>query len=258
MPLVNNQSRSKSKRLTRNTHTGSDDGSLGSGKLTKALLDPPIFTDGKDPSIDQWLSKMRGKFEINWDHYPTDRSKLIYAENRVGGKALQHLEPCLRVNSITPFATIEDLFNHLEDIFGNSHRKEHAIEKFRELKMEASSFSDFYSEFIRLASNLEYTSEMFIWEFKHKLTPRLQDCLNSGVELLTSISALAKRCLSIYEQMQATDRIRDKTKPLQSTQTSAPTYSSTRTYQVPVTNSRANPSFSRLSSSITGTVTPTP
>ena len=49
------------------------------GKLTKALPDPPLFTDGKDPSIDQWLSKMRGKFEINWDHYPLERSKLIYA-----------------------------------------------------------------------------------------------------------------------------------------------------------------------------------
>ena len=71
-PLVNNQSRSESKRLTRNTHTGSDDGSFGSGKLTKALPDPPIFTDGKNPSIDQWLSKMQGKFEINWDHYSTD------------------------------------------------------------------------------------------------------------------------------------------------------------------------------------------
>ena len=51
-PLVNNQSQSKNKRLTQNTHIGSDDGSFGSGKLTKALLDPCIFTDGKDPSID--------------------------------------------------------------------------------------------------------------------------------------------------------------------------------------------------------------
>ena len=118
---------------------------------------------------------MRGKFEINWDHYPLERSKLIYAENRVGEKALQHLEPCLRLNSITPFTTIDDLFNHLEDIFGNPHRKEQVIKKFRELKMGASLFSDFYSEFIRLASDLEYTSEMLIQEFKHKLTPRLQD-----------------------------------------------------------------------------------
>ena len=91
---------------------------------------------------------MQGKFEINWDHYLSERSKLIYVENRVGGKALQHLELCLRLNSITLFTTIDDLFNHLEDIFGNPHQKEQAMEKFRELKMGASLFSDFYSEFI--------------------------------------------------------------------------------------------------------------
>lgn len=57
-PLVNKQIPNKSRRPTRHTHTGSDDSSLGSGKLTKALPDRPIFTDGKDLSIDQWLSKM--------------------------------------------------------------------------------------------------------------------------------------------------------------------------------------------------------
>ncbi len=216
--------------------------------------------DGKDPSIDQWLSKMRGKFEINWDHYPIDRNKLIYAENRVGGKALQHLEPYLRLNSITPFTTINDLFNHFKDIFSNAYRKEHAMEKFRELKMGTSSFTDFYSEFIRLASDLEYTSKMFIREFKYKLMPRLQDCLNSRVKLPTSISALAKRCLFIYEQMQATDRIRDRTKP-QATRTTPASVSIREVahpYQRLVTNTRANTSFSRLSSSIIGTITPTP
>ena len=186
-------------------------------KLTKALPDPSIFTDRKNPSIDQWLSKMRGKFEINWDHYPTDRCKLIYGENRVGGKVLQRLEPCLRLNSITPFATIEDLFNHLEDIFGSSHWKEHTMENFRDLKMSASSFNDFYSEFICLALDLEYKGDMLIQEFKYKLTPRLQNRLNSRVGIPTLISALTRRCFSIYEHMQATDRTRDKTKPTQTT-----------------------------------------
>ena len=229
------------------------------GKLIKALPDPPLFTDGKDPSIDQWLSKMRGKFEINWDHYPSERSKLIYAENRVGGKALQHLEPCLRLNSITPFTTIDDLFNHLEDIFGNPHRKEQAMEKFRELKMGASSFSDFYSEFIRLASDLEYTSEMLIREFKHKLTPRLQDRLNSGIELPKTISALAKRCLSIYEQMQATDRIRAKAKSSTTVQTTAkvPLKAVTFSSRAPAIPNK-NTSFSCLSNTLRGSITPTP
>ena len=99
---------------------------------------------------------------------------------------------------------------------------------------------------------------MLIQKFKHKLMPRLQDCLNFGIELPISISTLAKHFLSIYKQIQAIDRIKDRTKLLQSTQTSAPTYSSTKIYQMPITNSCANLSFCRLSSSIMRTVTPTP
>ena len=144
---------------------------------------------------------MQGKFEINWNYYPTDSSKLIYVENRVGEKVLQHLEPYLRVNSITLFATIKDLFNHLEDIFDNPYQKKNVIKKFRELKIETSLFSNFYSEFIRLAFNLKYTLEMLIWKSKHKLMPHLYNCPNSGVELLTSISILIKHYLSIYKQI---------------------------------------------------------
>ena len=91
------------------------------GKLIKILLGPLLFTDRKDPSIGQWLLKMQGKYKINWDYYQSKRSKLIYLENQVGGKALQHLELCLQLNSITLFTTINNLFNHLKNIFGNSH-----------------------------------------------------------------------------------------------------------------------------------------
>ena len=132
------------------------------------------------------------------------------------------------------------------------------MKKFQELKIKANLFSNFYFKFIRLASNLEYISEMFIWEFMHKLTLRLQDCLNSEVELLTLISALAKRYLFIYKQMQAIDRIRNRIKFLQSTQSSACIYLSSKTYHVLITNSRTNTSFSCLFSFITRTLMPTP
>lgn len=85
---------------------------------------------------------------MNLDHYLIDQSKLIYAENRVRRKVLQHLDLCLYVNLITFFSTIKDLFNHLKDIFGNFYPKDYTIEKFQKLKMGASSFSNFYSEFI--------------------------------------------------------------------------------------------------------------
>ena len=53
LPLVNNQLQSKNKRLIRNTHIRSKDGSFRSEKLTKALPNPLIFTNRKDSSIDQ-------------------------------------------------------------------------------------------------------------------------------------------------------------------------------------------------------------
>ncbi len=57
--------------------------------------------------------------------------------------------------------------------------------------------------------------------------------------------------------MQATDRIKDRTKP-QATQTTPASVSIreiAHPYQRPVTNTRANTSFSRVSSSIIGTMT---
>ena len=105
------------------------------------------------------------------------------------------------------------MFNYLEDIFDNSHWEKHVMEKFRDLKICVSSLNDFYSEFICLTSDLEYILEMLIWEFKYKLTSRLQNWLNSEIKLLTSIPALAICYLSIYKQMQVTNKIRNKTKP---------------------------------------------
>ena len=73
------------------------------------------------------------------------------------------------------------------------------MEKFQDLNMGARLFNNFYSEFIRLVLELEYTSKMLIQKFKYKLTPHLQDGLNSYIELSFSILALVKRYLSIYK-----------------------------------------------------------
>ena len=60
--------------------------------------------------------------------------------------------------------------------------------------------------------------------------------------------------------MQATDKIRDRTKPQATRATPASVFTRqvAQPYRRPVNNTRANTSFSRLSSSILGTMTPTP
>lgn len=81
--LLNKQTPSKTLCFTCNIHTGIDDGSLRSEKVTKALLNPPIFINGNNLSINQWLSKMQEKIEINYKYYPTDQNKFNYTQNRV-------------------------------------------------------------------------------------------------------------------------------------------------------------------------------
>ena len=111
-------------------HTGSNDGSYKYRKFLKASSYSLIFINEKNPFIDQQLSKMQGKFEINWNYYSTDPKKFIYAKNSIRRKTLQHLKLSLHINLIMFFAIIKDLFNHLENIFGNSHSKKYIIKKF--------------------------------------------------------------------------------------------------------------------------------
>ena len=64
----------------------------GPSRSTK-IPDPPILTDGKDPSFESWKLQMQDKLEVNVDHYPTRRAKMAYVFGRTGGDAQAHLRP---------------------------------------------------------------------------------------------------------------------------------------------------------------------
>ena len=67
-PQANTSIPNKSKQPTiRFMHTHNKDSLTRFGKFIETLPDPFIFMDRKNLSIDQWLSKMKGKFEINRD-----------------------------------------------------------------------------------------------------------------------------------------------------------------------------------------------
>ena len=115
------------------------------------------------------------------------------------------------------------MFTKLEEVYSNPHCKDHAIKKFRELKMGLGFFNAFYSEFIKLVAKLEFTKKMLLREFMHKLSPRMQDQMDSGLEYPDNIKDLAARCQKIYDQMLATDRVRSNTKPANTKVANTPT-----------------------------------
>lgn len=207
-------------------------------RQTVKIPDPAIFTNGKDPTIDQWLLSMRARFEFDRDYYSSESNKLIYAKGRVGGKAQQHLEAYLHSNSLTSFSTIEDLFAHLQHIFGRSPYSKECSKgnKSRDLDEENNAVKDFYREFTLLAphpppprpprtstststNNVEeeqqqqqqHTYETSIMEFMDKIGPVLRKRLNSpsNTELPENIKYFGKRCLDIFDEMKATGTVDD-------------------------------------------------
>ncbi|KAL2007033.1 hypothetical protein VTN00DRAFT_8471 [Thermoascus crustaceus] len=144
-------------------------------KSTK-LPDPPLLTDGKDPKFEDWLSKMKNKLAVNADHYPSEELRMAYVENRVGGKASDHLAPRLRDEAPNRYQTADEIFAHLKTIYLDPNRIVNAKFKFRNLQMTPSDcYHDFVTEFLHLAGEAQIPETEYKKELYHKLTWKLQE-----------------------------------------------------------------------------------
>ena len=178
----------------------------GGRKRSMKLPDPPIFTDGKEISIDHWLTKMRSKLAANDDHMPSELLKKAYVENRVGGEAMGHLEPRLRKGAMKPFLTAEEMFDQLERTYGDPNRKQTAMNDFRYLRQGSKDFNTFWAEFQRLAAELDHNEATLISELKHKLSWGMNRQLATGAEAPTDLYEFAHKCQRLYQDLKDLDR----------------------------------------------------
>lgn len=157
------------------------------GDKSTKLPDPPLLTDGKDPKFEDWLSKMRSKLSANEDHYPTEKLRKAYVENRVGGKAADHLAPRLKDEAINKYTTAEEMFKHLECIFLDPNRVINAKRNFKSLMMKTGEpFQDFLTNFLYISGEAKAPVDSLKEEIYLKLTPKLQELtLNQWVTEIT-------------------------------------------------------------------------
>ncbi len=164
---------------------------------SKKLPDPPIFTDGKDPTIDDWLSAMRNKLEGNADWFPTDVQQKAYVRTRIGGDAMKHLTARFFKDSIKPYTTADEIFDDLYQIFGDPNRRTNALKAYRRLKQVGPfrDFNTFWAEFQRLASDSElYNQEALLEDLKDKMSYELQKALATESYKATDLHEFAKMC----------------------------------------------------------------
>jgi len=141
------------------------------------IADPDILTDGKkDPKLRFWLSRMRNKLMVNTDHFADETARIAYVENRTDDVAASHIAPRIESSSPNPWASAEEMLDHLEEALGDPNREQNARSDFRALKMRAGTdINDFLGKFMLLATEGRVPQETWKEELNEKLIPKLQE-----------------------------------------------------------------------------------
>ncbi len=140
----------------RDTPASSDDSSDRLATILEALAqrtassrsakvaDPPLLTDGTDPTFDNWKLQLRDKLEVNEDHFPNNRARMAYVFGRTGGDAQTHLRPRYAEESADPFTSEEEIINHLSSIYEDPFKVQNARLNYKVLNMKITeTFSTF-------------------------------------------------------------------------------------------------------------------
>jgi hypothetical protein len=114
--------------------------------------DPPLLSDGKDPTYTSWSILVQAKLQDNDDHFPSENSKLTYVYGRTTGAAQAHLEPRFEYGAPNPFLTVDEVIAHLAAIYQNPMRQAIAQDGYYNLNQGRTElFSEFLTKFQHLA-----------------------------------------------------------------------------------------------------------
>ena len=94
------------------------------------ITDPKQLDDGTEPTWISWSITVENKLEQDSFQFETERSKIAYVYGCTKGQANALLTPRMKKGCVSPFTSIEEMFQLLSDMFTNPAEKEEAIEEF--------------------------------------------------------------------------------------------------------------------------------
>ncbi|KAF5855056.1 hypothetical protein ETB97_010193 [Aspergillus alliaceus] len=120
-------------------------------KSTK-IPDPPMLSDGKDPTFKDWTLAIHQKLDANTDHYSTAVLHKVYVTSCCKGNTRHHLVPCLCPESHNPYNNAQDMLVYLKNIFSDLNKGCNARQQYNNLKMvSGDKFYIFILNFYYLA-----------------------------------------------------------------------------------------------------------
>ncbi len=188
-------------------------------KSTK-IPDPPVFTNGGDPSWDDWYSKMVDKLAVNSDHYPTEPAKIAYVIGRLGGDAAKHTVHRRLRNCPNPYTESDEILRQLSQIYEDPHRVTNANREYKALVMGREPFIEFFSNMTRHAPTLGMSDEQLLRDLPEKLRPGLLEKFKAHDEFPDLESA--KKYLLLQDVHQRADYRKGEVEKLTMAHKSAP------------------------------------
>src|SRR6187402_944441 len=181
--------------------TPASQGSQKNNKSTR-LPDPPILTDGVDPSYEHWIVNIQGKLIINADHYESEDARMYYVFGRTGGDAQKHLYSRFSYDAVERFETVKEMFECLKMIFTNPNKVRDARYEYNQLTMSvAQTFPAFQTQFLHLAGEAQIPKESYRYDLYDKLTTSFQRQLAPTLHTLTTYEALASTCVGLDSEL---------------------------------------------------------
>jgi hypothetical protein len=152
--------------------------------------------------------KIRLKLEANIDHFPNDKMQMSYLQSRLGGLAVRHVNPSLRITSTNMLQSAEEIIQLLEKVFSDPDRRHTAQTEYRKLYQGKNTFTTFWAEFQRLTAELDYSEETLLDDLRFKINQGMQKALVAEVGA-TTLHEFAKKCMLVDQNLQ---RIQEKEK----------------------------------------------
>jgi len=210
-------------------------------RRTTKLPDPPLFDGSRKDgtTYDNWLIQVKNKLRGNADAYPTEDLRIIYAAGRVSGDALTLISPRLDAANHHAYATVRELYEHLDELYGDPNKEKNARRVFKELTMKkGQTFQEFYAIFLRCIADGNISTRDLKDDLNDKLTWKLQEAVATYYNDPTvTLTQFARHCTTndqqIRTRLEKRDRVPkkledvDKTSPRQMQPSRAPKPTST-------------------------------
>ncbi len=110
--------------------------------------------------------------------------------SRLEGDAAEHIFARRRHDASHSYISINELFEHLKEIYDELNRNRKCRRKYNALRQADKSFNVFYFNFMKLFSYLEYDDCTLMNDLQDKINNRLQNILSVCSENFTSLTRL--------------------------------------------------------------------